>query len=176
MNIDTQKSFSGKVWNFPQADAAVVDTLKTELNISAALACMLVQRSIQLPKEAHDFLHPALQQLPSPFLMKGMQEAVVIIHQGILEHRPIIVYGDYDVDGVTATAILAKFLTEIGVACRSCHPDRFKNGYGLKAQLVEDIAFEGQGIVITVDCGISDLHEVERLVQRGWQVSVTDHH
>jgi len=175
-NMTDRKSFSNKAWFFPQTEAQVVDNLKSSLNISVPAANILAQRGFMLPSEAHDFLYPSLQTLPSPFLMKGMQEAVELIFQGISDEKPIIIYGDYDVDGVTATAVLIKFLTEIEVNCRSCHPDRFKNGYGLKASLVEEMVPNGQGIVITVDCGISDFTEVERLVQAGWQVIVTDHH
>ena len=154
----------------------MVDELISVLHISAPMASILAHRGFHLPNEAHDFLYPSLQMLPSPFLMKGMQEAVEIIYQGLSDKKPIIIYGDYDVDGVTATAVLVRFLTDIGANCRSCHPDRFKNGYGLKAELIEEMASEGQGIVITVDCGISDVAEVDLLVQAGWQVIVTDHH
>lgn len=176
MTKNILNSFTNKVWTFPQAEAQAVKKLQSELNIPAPVANLLVQRGYDTPSLAHDFLYPSLQMLPSPFLMKGMQESVEIIFKVISEQKPIVIYGDYDVDGVTATAVLIRFFNEIGVNCRSCHPDRFKNGYGLKAGLVEDIVPNGQGLVITVDCGISDLVEVERLVQTGWQVIVTDHH
>ncbi|MDD5760036.1 MAG: single-stranded-DNA-specific exonuclease RecJ [Desulfobulbaceae bacterium] len=153
-----------------------MERLASTLNVSSALACLLVQRGFLLTDEARDFLYPSLQSLPSPFLMKGMREAVEIIRHAISIHTPIIIYGDYDVDGVTGTAVLIKFLAEIGVSCRSCHPDRFKNGYGLKASLVSEMLRGGQGVVVTVDCGISDFTEVEHLVESGWQVIITDHH
>ena len=108
--------------------------------------------------------------------MKGMQEAVEIIYQGVINRKPIVVYGDYDVDGVTATAVLVRFMAELGVECLSCHPDRFKHGYGLKAEVVMGLLPTSPGIVITVDCGISDFNEVEHLIENGWQVIVTDHH
>ncbi len=150
--------------------------LTSALNIPVPVATILVQRGFNTPNAARDFLYPSLQSLPSPFLMKGMQEAVEIIYQGIIDHKPIVVYGDYDVDGVTATAVLVRFMADLGIECHSCHPDRFKNGYGLKAELVEELLLPHPGIVITVDCGISDFSEVERLIKAGWQVIVTDHH
>lgn len=154
----------------------MVSRLMSSLKVSLPTATILAQRGFHLPNEARDFLYPSLQMLPSPFLMKGMQEAVEVIWQAISEQSPIVIYGDYDVDGVTGTAVLVKFLTYIGVNCRSCHPDRFNNGYGLKAELVQEIFPSEQGLAITVDCGISDFAEVECLVQSGWQVIVTDHH
>ncbi len=154
----------------------MVGSLQAALNLPLAVATILVQRGIHTPDAAREFLYPSLQSLPSPFLMKGMQEAVEIIHKGLKEQLPIIIYGDYDVDGVTATAVLVKFLHELGVDCQWCHPDRFQNGYGLKSDLVEAMSPEHPGIVVTVDCGISDLTEIQRLVQKGWQVVVTDHH
>jgi len=153
-----------------------VADLRVALNIPDPLATILVQRGLHLSEEGREFLYPTLQALPSPFLMKGMQQAVEIIHQGIVDQQPFVIFGDYDVDGVTATAVLLNFFAELGVVCRFCHPDRFKDGYGLKAELVEALLPEGEGIVITVDCGISDRHEVERLVRGGRQVIVTDHH
>jgi len=110
--------------------------------------------------------------------MKGMREAVELVYQGIVEQKTVVVYGDYDVDGVTATAVLVRFFSELGVKCHSCHPNRFTHGYGLKAELVNEILTDGQspGLLITVDCGISDFVEVQNLVGSGWQVIVTDHH
>lgn len=150
--------------------------LRAALNISHPLASIMSQRGVRLSDEGRDFLYPTLQSLPSPFLMKGMQDAVEIVHQGMVSRKPIVIYGDYDVHGVTATAVLIKFFAECGVPCHFCHPDRFQNGYGLKAELVEALAPESPGVVITVDCGISDCAEVDILRQKGWQVIVTDHH
>ena len=167
---------SSKSWNSPVVETTIVEGLRAALNLSLPLATIMVQRGFIDLDKARDFLYPSLQKLPSPFLMKGMQVAVEIISQGIASLTPIIVYGDYDVDGVTATAVLIKFFNDLGLVCQSCHPDRFNNGYGLKAELVEAMSPEKPGIVITVDCGISDLAEVDSLVQAGWQVIVTDHH
>lgn len=108
--------------------------------------------------------------------MKGMSDAVEIVGRAIEDRTPIVVYGDYDVDGVTSTALLLRFFGELNANCQSCHPDRFRNGYGLKAELVEAALPRQTGLVITVDCGISDCAEVARLVELGWQVIVTDHH
>ncbi len=150
--------------------------LQSALNIPLPLATIMVQRGFLLADEGREFLYPTLQALPSPFLMKGMQEAVEIIQHAIKTKQPIVIYGDYDVDGVTATAVLVKFFSYLGVPCCSCHPDRFKNGYGLKAELVEGLSPQRPGVLITVDCGISDLAPVVRLVDQGWQVIITDHH
>jgi single-stranded-DNA-specific exonuclease len=173
---NNKKSFTGKKWSFRQEETQGIANLKAVLNISVPLATIMIQRGLNLSDVGRDFLYPTLQSLPSPFLMKGMQDAVEIIHQGMVGRKPIVIYGDYDVDGVTATAVLINFFADCGVSCHFCHPDRFQNGYGLKAELVETLVPESTGIVITVDCGISDLAEVNFLRQKGWQVIVTDHH
>lgn len=176
MNIDYRKSYSGKAWRFTPPETAVLSCLQTELNISPLLATLMAQRGIFTAIEATSFLATTLHSLPSPLLMKGMAKAVELVYQAIQNAIPIIIYGDYDVDGVTATALLMRFLTELDADCLPCHPDRFVNGYGLDADLVDTIIPDRKGLVITVDCGISDSEEVGRLVERGWQVIVTDHH
>jgi len=172
------KSFINKEWTFLQASPQPVEILQAALHISAPLAKILVQRGLVSPEKAQEFLAPSLSQLPQPWIMQGMREAVELIFQAITEKRSIVVYGDYDVDGVTATAVLILFLSEIGVKCHSCHPNRFTHGYGLKADLVNETLIDDQppGLLITVDCGISDVLEVQNLVRSGWQVIITDHH
>ena len=177
MKRRNQNSFTAKTWSLAPADEREISQLKARLNISHPLARLLVQRGLRQPKEARDFLHPSLQSLPSPFLLKGMPEAVELIHQALQEKKPIVIFGDYDADGVTATAVLARFFREgLGVDCYPCHPNRFHNGYGIKAELVEAASPGGAGLVISVDCGISDNVEVSRLKAKGWLVIVTDHH
>jgi len=108
--------------------------------------------------------------------MKGMDAATRLVWEAIKNQSTIVIYGDYDVDGVTATALLTRFFSELHTNCTPCHPDRFRHGYGLKAELVQAASPARPGLVITVDCGISDRIEVGRLVDLGWQVIVTDHH
>lgn len=176
MNIDYKKSYTGKAWRFTPPEMGILNCLESELDISPLLATLLAQRGINNTAEAADFLTMTLHSLPAPLLMKGMTEAVTLACGAIENTIPIIIYGDYDVDGVTATALLIRFFTSLGAVCLPCHPDRFVNGYGLDTELVEATTQGRVGLVITVDCGISDRDEVEQLVRRGWQVIVTDHH
>ncbi|MBU4151420.1 MAG: single-stranded-DNA-specific exonuclease RecJ [Proteobacteria bacterium] len=176
MNIDFGESHTGQAWRFTPPQTSVLSVLQSNRTISPLLASLLAQRGILTSEAATDFLATTLRSLPSPLLMKGMADAVGLIYRAIKNNTLIIIYGDYDVDGVTATALLIRFLTELAADCQSCHPDRFVNGYGLNAELVETTFPNRTGLVITVDCGISDLEEVKRLVERGWQVIITDHH
>ncbi|MFC1513226.1 single-stranded-DNA-specific exonuclease RecJ [Thermodesulfobacteriota bacterium] len=164
-----------KQWCYrPPEDARLVGELAASVGMPDLIGALLLQRGIDSPEEARAFLWPTLAQLPAPQLLKGMDRAVQILGDAIREQRPIIIYGDYDVDGVTGVAVLALFLKELGINCRCCQPSRFQQGYGFKAELVEDAS--KNAIVITVDCGISDAAEVARAKALGLTVIVTDHH
>lgn len=176
MTLYYKSNHTEQEWNFTPPERSILASLQSGLNISSLLATLLAQRGIYTTDQATDFLITTLQSLPSPLLMKGMPEAVNLIYSAIKGQIPIVVYGDYDVDGVTATALLMRFFRELEAECLPCHPDRFIHGYGLKAELAKGMAPNRTGLVITVDCGISDLDEVQRLVTDGWQVIVTDHH
>ncbi len=114
--------------------------------------------------------------LESPWRMTGMHQAVFLIRQAIMRRRPIAIYGDYDADGVTATAILVQTLRSLGVEVRAYIPDRVEEGYGLNVEALRGLAASGTRLLITVDCGIRSLDEVAAARRLGMQVIVTDHH
>ena len=139
------------------------------------LSALLRARGVDTPEKAARFLYPDLAHLHDPFLMQGMDKAVRIIREAIAGGFPIIVYGDYDVDGVCATSILLETLREMGAAPDFRIPSRHGEGYGLNCDAVREMA-ESHRLLITVDCGVTN-HEEVRLAQLlGMTVIVTDHH
>ncbi len=127
-------------------------------------------------REISEYLNPGLSGLHDPFLLDGMEAAVGIIRTTIAEKGKIIVYGDYDVDGITSSALAVKTLRRMGAAADWFIPNRMDDGYGLNVESVELLASRGYDLMITVDCGISAVHEIELAKKRGMKVIVTDHH
>jgi single-stranded-DNA-specific exonuclease len=129
------------------------------------------------PAAARAFLHPSRDQLGDPFLMPGMDAAVERLQSARASGRPVVVYGDYDVDGVTATALLTGFLARWGIEAHAYIPSRHREGYGLNGEAVRKIASEHAGaMMVTVDCGVSALAEIDLAVELGLNPVVTDHH
>ena len=142
---------------------------------------LLVRRGISSAEEAERFLHPAREQLHDPMLLSDMAEAVALIRTTRDEMRPVWVYGDYDVDGVSACAILSQALVLFGMDARTYIPSRHREGYGLNEAAVREIAREAgcpekRALLVTVDCGISCAKEVALAKELGLDVIVTDHH
>lgn len=144
-------------------------------NLPGWLSTLLRTRGIDTPEKAERFLHPSLEQLHDPMLMQGMDKAVRIIRKAVAEGERIIVYGDYDVDGVCATAILLETLEDMGVAADFRIPSRHGEGYGLNEEAVRDMA-QNHRLLITVDCGVTNHQEVKLAQMLGMTVIVTDHH
>lgn len=174
----------GKTWQFKPLDEPQCRLLAEELQIPLAIATLLHQRGFSDGKVADTFLRPSLSHLPAPLLMKGMRTAVTIISEAINNRRPIALFGDYDVDGITGSALLALFLRELGLEVASHQPDRLTEGYGLNAgglEILHDRCCRATGdargaVLITVDCGITNTTEIEVARQMGFSVIVTDHH
>ena len=138
---------------------------------------LLRARGIDGPAAARAFLHPSRDQLGDPFLMPGMEEAAERLQRARAAGRPVVVYGDYDVDGVTATALLTGFLALWGVQAHAYIPSRHREGYGLNEEAVRKIASKRAGaMMVTVDCGVSALREIELAKRLGLDPIVTDHH
>ena len=139
------------------------------------LSMILRSRGVDTEEKARLFLKPELSQLHDPMAMQGMDQAVRLIRDAVLEQTPIMVYGDYDADGVCATAVMMETLTALGARVRYRIPSRHGEGYGLNADAVREMAKEAK-LLITVDCGVTN-HEEVRLAQLlGMTVMVTDHH
>jgi len=137
---------------------------------------LLFNRGITTAEVAHAYLGTESPTSTDPFLMLGMREAVAVIEQALQADEDITIYGDYDTDGVTASSLLFEFFNQLRHEPRVYIPNRFDEGYGLNLDAVELLAAEGTQLLITVDCGIRSLQEVQRAKELGMRVIVTDHH
>jgi single-stranded-DNA-specific exonuclease len=159
-----------------RGEIAVVKALATVLGVSESLATLMVQRSITTPEEAHAFFNPSLDYLHDPFLMKDMNIAVDRLSTAIKKNEKILVYGDYDVDGTTAVALVYSFLKEQYSNVEYYIPDRYKEGYGVSIQGI-DFAVENKcKLIITLDCGIKAVEKIRYAKTKGLEVIICDHH
>ena len=166
-------------WNIRRLTAqeeALQQQLQCELNISAAAARMLVVRNIQSAQEAREFIRPSLDKLHAPFLMKDMDKAVERLHQALTQDEKILIYGDYDVDGTTAVAVMYRFLSPLTSRLDYYIPDRYNEGYGVSTQGIDYAAEQGCTLIITLDCGIKAVEKVAYAKSKGIDVIVCDHH
>ena len=165
-----------KKWALRDKSPDLCLKLSQALNISQIVAQVLINRDLSTPEQAQLFLSASLQDLHSPFLMKGMEKAVDRIISAIKNNEKVYIYGDFDVDGITATAVMILFLREVNVNVSYYIPKRLEEGYGLNVNAVKEIKEKGASLLITVDCGISDVRAVEYAHDNNIDVIVTDHH
>ena len=158
-----------------QREAATIPPELQELPVPRRLLELLVERGIDTPRLAQEYLQPEKSLLHDPMLMQGMDRAVAVIRESIARGDEIIVFGDYDVDGVTATAILLTYLRKQGAKTGFYIPDRHGEGYGLNMAAIDRLAAHAR-LLITVDCGITCPDEVDHARELGMRVIVTDHH
>ena len=163
-------------WVLREADPARVEALCEALGIPMAVARVLVNRGVEDVESARRFLSPALRELHLPEGLADMDRATDRILTAMEAGEPIWIYGDYDADGITSTALLVSFLAEAGVKARPIIPHRERDGYGFHVELIPQEMGQERGLVITVDCGISDAGEIALAKDRGLDVVVTDHH
>ncbi len=163
-------------WKFANPAKDMVDHLAENLKISHTLGKLMVNRGIQSIEEGKFFLDAQLNNLPDPFQMRGMKEAVERIIRAINNREQITIFGDYDVDGVTSTALMIHFLREINTPFDYYLPDRMEEGYGVNEDALDEIKSRGSSIVITADCGITAVKQVDYAQSIGLDVIVTDHH
>ncbi|MBN2538449.1 MAG: single-stranded-DNA-specific exonuclease RecJ [Deltaproteobacteria bacterium] len=163
-------------WKFPNTNIGAQCLLFGELGISSIVSQILINRGITTLDEAKKFLFPSLEQLHNPFLMKDMKRGVDRIIVGISRNEKLVVYGDYDADGITSTVILVKFLREIHENTTYYIPGRIEEGYGLSKTAIDTFREDGIKLIITVDCGISNHEEIAYAISSGIDVIVTDHH
>jgi single-stranded-DNA-specific exonuclease len=163
-------------WTLTETDIAAAESLAKEARLPQVLAELLVARGIALPDQAHAFLNPDISQLNDPFLMLGMTAAVERLERAIAEHEPILLYGDYDVDGTTAVVLLKTTIEMLGGEARFHVPHRLREGYGLQSSVLETAHAEGVRLVITVDTGMRAFAEAETAQRLGLDLIVTDHH
>lgn len=164
-----------KAWNLkPSVPADYVETLQQE-GIHKVIAQVLYNRGYHTPEDALSFLGH-YDRDDNPFHLKGMTEAVFRLRMAIRHKEPIAVYGDFDCDGVTSTVLLTEVLEKLGAIVRPYIPDRVDEGYGLNSPALENLANEGVRVVITVDCGIRSVKEVQDGISYGLDMIITDHH
>ncbi|KNZ71087.1 single-stranded-DNA-specific exonuclease RecJ [Thermincola ferriacetica] len=164
------------IWSFHNNNTFIQELLARRLGISKITAQILANRGICSVEEARTFLFGSLEDLYDPLQMHGMEEAVQRIKQAIKENQRILVYGDYDVDGITSTVLLLDTLEFLGAACDFYIPHRLTEGYGLNINSLKTIKEQGFNLVITVDCGISSADEVSWARDNGLEIIITDHH
>jgi single-stranded-DNA-specific exonuclease len=165
-----------KRWRFRDADTAAVDRLARAVQLSPLLARILVARGITGQAEAEAYLSPALSSLPDPAGLSGMARAVERLLRSAMDGETVCVHGDYDVDGITATALLLHFFHAVGITAFSHIPHRILEGYGLSADGIREAAGKGATVIVTVDCGITAVDEAELCRELGVDLIITDHH
>ena len=157
-------------------DAAQAASLARVLGVSPILAALLISRGYDDESSARSFLTPNNKQIHEPFLMLGMREAVARLEQAIDNQEPILIYGDYDVDGTTGTAVLLRALKLLGAQTGFHVPHRFTEGYGIQQAALERARNEGYKLVVSVDCGIRAHEPLYWARDNGLDVIITDHH
>ena len=153
-----------------------VDRLATELGVDRVLAELLVQRGVETFEQARRFFRPSLDDLHDPFLMKDMDKAVERLHEAITKGEKILVYGDYDVDGTTAVALVYSFVRRFTKRVEYYIPDRYDEGYGVSYKGLDWASDNGIDLLITLDCGIKAIEKVEYARSKGIDVIICDHH
>ena len=165
-----------KKWQFYNVDKEEVEKIAKKYNINKLLATILSNRGIVNPQDIEIFLKPTRYNFHDPFLMPDMEIAVDRIIKAIQNKQQIIIYGDYDADGITSTTVLKTFLEERGLNIATYIPNRLDEGYGLNNAALDKIAQGNYDLMITVDCGISAISEIEYANNLGIETIITDHH
>ncbi|MDH7600789.1 MAG: single-stranded-DNA-specific exonuclease RecJ [Armatimonadota bacterium] len=163
-------------WNVVECDEALAVRLAAEAGIPAVVARLLVNRGITTVAEAYTFLNPSLDHLHDPFLLPDLDAAVDRLVRAVRSREKICVHGDYDVDGVTATALLVRVLRALNADVEYHIPNRLCDGYGLKPEAIIEIARRGSRVVVTCDCGITAWEAAEAARYNNIDLVITDHH
>ena len=179
MNFSNLRSPAASVkyrWQLAPADHAKAAGIARALGTSSIMSLILAQRTSGDPEEAGRFVRPNLMHLHPPAIMRDLPKAAARLAKAVREKEKIIVFGDYDADGVTATAIMLTVLRSLGADVTPYLPSRIEEGYGISQAFVEKVLAEKVSLIVTVDCGTSEGENVTRLMQAGIDVIVTDHH
>ncbi len=157
-------------------DSATISALQAEVRLPPAFVNLLGRRGITDPEQARRFLQPSMFDLGDPRLLRDLEAAVLRLDRAIGAHEPILVHGDYDVDGTTATALVVRVLRALGAEADYFIPHRIEDGYGLSAKAIEYAQAMGARLIVTTDCGIGALEPVEQAAALGIDSIITDHH
>jgi single-stranded-DNA-specific exonuclease len=163
-------------WLLPSLDPALVAALASSVGVPIPVASLLLRRGVADATAAAQFLHPALDHLLDPYGLHGMADAVARIQQAIAASEPILIYGDYDVDGTTAIVLLKTAIEILGGTVRYHIPHRLRDGYGMQAEVLTRAAAEGVRLVISVDTGIRAFAAADEAARLNLDLIVTDHH
>jgi len=169
-------SLTGKKWQISLQDKETAQELATRSKISPILSQVLINRGIMSSAEVDSFISPKLNLLLNPYDIPEIERAAQRVLQAKETSEKVAVYGDYDVDGVTGTSILLLTLQELGINAKYYIPHRYNEGYGLNKGAIKKLFDEGIRLIVTVDCGISNVKEVEYANTLGMEVVITDHH
>lgn len=165
-----------KKWNIARPDRDSIRNLSRKSGYAPLTSAVLCARGLDTPEKAAAFLSCDLSGLHDPMLLPDMQQAVDTIQESIRRGERIAVFGDYDVDGITSTCVLLRFLKSKGADCKYYIPDRLTEGYGLNRAALEELRRQGISLIITVDSGITAAEEIAYACELGMNVVVTDHH
>lgn len=165
-----------KKWEFYNSDEKLVDEICERYNLNKVIGKIIVNRHVVNDEDVRIFITPTRDDFHNPFLFKGMDIAVDRIIKAINNKEKILIYGDYDVDGITSTTVLKKYLMDRGISVDTYIPNRLHEGYGLNKKAIDTIKERNIDLIITVDCGISAIEEVDYAVRLGMDIIVTDHH
>lgn len=165
-----------KKWEFYNSDEKLVDDICEKYNLNKVIGKIIVNRHVVNDEDVRIFITPTRDDFHDPFLFKGMDIAVDRIIKAINNKEKILIYGDYDVDGITSTTVLKKYLMDRGITVDTYIPNRLHEGYGLNKNAIDTIKERNIDLIITVDCGISAIEEVNYAINLGMDVIVTDHH
>ena len=165
-----------KKWEFYGKDEEIVKQIQDEFGLSRLLATIIANKNLKTKQEIDVFLNPTRNDFHDPYLMPDMEIAVNRIIKAIENQEKVIIYGDYDVDGITSITVLKKFLADRGLEVDSYIPNRLDEGYGLNKSAIDKIVEQKYQLMITVDCGISGIEEIDYANSLGLETIVTDHH
>lgn len=165
-----------KKWEVYQKEEIKAKQIEEKFGVSGLLANIIASRKIGNDEDIRVFLNPTRKDFHDPFLFQDMKKAVERIAKAIENQENVIIYGDYDVDGITSTTVLKKFLKDRGLEVDTYIPNRLEEGYGLNKNAIDEIKKRNVDLIITVDCGISSTEEVEYAKNLGIEVIITDHH
>lgn len=165
-----------KKWEFYNSDEKLVNEICERYNLNKVIGKIIVNRHVVNDEDVRIFITPTRDDFHNPFLFKGMDIAVDRIIKAINNKEKILIYGDYDVDGITSTTVLKKYLMDRGISVDTYIPNRLHEGYGLNKKAIDTIKERNIDLIITVDCGISAIEEVDYAVRLGMDIIVTDHH
>ena len=164
-------------WTYAQPDnREAIPRLQSELNVSETIARLLAIRGITTFDTAKKFFRPTLEMLHDPYLMRDMDKAATRLAVAIRNQEKVLVYGDYDVDGTTATAIVYTFLKQFGLKAHYFIPHRFKDGYGISIDGINKALELGASLIVSVDCGITAVEEAKFAKEKGLDLIICDHH